>query len=89
MEKVNINKEILKTIFIIDETGQGRGKTSPHKMEHRGRTAPYQLWARFCNLCLTEKLTILQADANSILNKRTELNGKRRLANKFKLRNFF
>ena len=51
-------------------------------------TAPNQPRARSCNLCLIEKLTILQADANSTLNKRTELNGKCRHVNKFKLRNF-
>ena len=39
-------------------------------------TAPYHPGAKSCNLCLKEKLTILQADASSTLNKRTELNEK-------------
>ena len=53
-------------------------------------TAPYQpgeIYAS-CNLCLTEKLAILLADSNSTINKRTELNGKCRHVNKFKLTNF-
>ena len=65
-----------------------RGKKPRIKWSIVVHTAPYRPGARFCYLCLTEKLAILQADANSTLNKRTELNGKCRHANKFKLRNF-
>ena len=49
--------------------------------------APYQPSARTCNLCLTEKLYILQADLSTTLNKKSELNSKCRHTNKFKLKN--
>ena len=52
------------------------------------RTTPYHPGAKECNLCLSEKLAILRADPNTTLNKKTELNGKCRHTNKFKLRNF-
>ena len=40
------------------------------------------------NLCLDEKLAILLPDPSFIFNKRTELTGKGRHKNKFKLKNF-
>ena len=52
------------------------------------KSFPYQPGAKSCNLCLTEKLVILQADPRSLLNKRSELSGKCRHTNKFKLKNF-
>ena len=52
------------------------------------RTTPYHPGARWCNLCLAEKLSILRADPTTMLNKRSELNGKCRHKNKFKLKNF-
>ena len=64
------------------------GKKTRIKWSIVAQTAPYHPGAKSCNLCLKEKLTILQADASSTLNKRTELNGKCRHMNKFKLRNF-
>ena len=64
------------------------GKNPRIKWSIVAHIAPYQPGARSCNLCLKEKLTILQADTSSTLNKRTELNGKCRHMNKFKLRNF-
>ena len=51
-------------------------------------TKPYQPGARWCNLCLAEKLIILKADPSTSLNKRSELNGKCRHKNKFKLKKF-
>ena len=51
------------------------------------RTTPYSPGARWCNLCLAEKLFILRADPTTTLNKRLELNGKYRHKNKFKLKN--
>jgi len=51
------------------------------------KTIPYQPGARTCQLCLTEKLAILQADPTTTLNKRSELYGKCRHKNKFKLKN--
>ena len=51
------------------------------------RTTPYYPGARWCNLWLVEKLFILRADPTTMLNKRSELNGKCRHKNKFKLKN--
>jgi len=52
------------------------------------QTVPYKPEARSFNLCLTEKLAILQADSATILNKKFELNSKCRHKNEFKLKNF-
>ena len=52
-----------------------------------GHPAPYQSGASTCNLCLTEKLYIFQADPSTTLNKPSELNTKCRQTNKFKLKN--
>ena len=64
------------------------GKNPCIKWSIVAHTASYHPGAKSCNLCLKEKLTILQADASSTLKKRTELNGKCRHMNKFKLHNF-
>ena len=50
-------------------------------------TTPYYLGARWLNLCLAEKLFVLQANPNTMLNKRSELNGKCHHKNKLKLKN--
>ena len=49
---------------------------------------PYQCGSKTCNLCLSEKLQIFQADPNKLLNKRLELVSKCRHRSKFKLRSF-
>ena len=64
------------------------GKNPRTKWSIVAHAIPYRPGEKSCNLCLKEKFTILQADAGSTLNKRTELNGKCRHVNKFKLRNF-
>ena len=51
-------------------------------------TNPYQPGAKSCNLCLVEKLAILQSNPATTLNKRSELNSKCRHKNKFKLKSF-
>ena len=51
------------------------------------RATAYQPGSRSCNLCLTEKLTILLADKRTALNERSELTGKCRHKNKYKLKN--
>ena len=48
---------------------------------------PYKSGGRRCNLCLAEKLAILFGDQQSTLNKRSEILGKCRHTNKFKLKN--
>ena len=52
------------------------------------KTNPYQPGAKSCNLCLAEKLAILQSNPATTLNKRSELNSKCRQKNKFKLKSF-
>ena len=51
------------------------------------RATAYRLGTRYRNLCLTEKFTILLANQNTALNKRSELTGRCRHKNKFKLKN--
>ena len=51
------------------------------------RATAYQPGYRSCNLCMTEKLAILLADKRTALNKRSELTGKCRHKNKYKLKN--
>ena len=46
----------------------------------------YTSEAKRCNLCLAEKLAILQADQRTLLNKRSEFVSKCRHRNKFKLK---
>ena len=52
------------------------------------KASPYMCGTRLCDLCLKEKLLILQADPSSLLNKRSELVSKYRHKNKFLLKNF-
>lgn len=49
--------------------------------------SPYKNGAKYCDLCLTEKVLIVRADPGGLLNKRTELISKCRHRNKFILRN--
>ena len=49
------------------------------------KSAPYKCGTRRCDLCLTEKMLILQADTDSILNKHSEIMQKCRHSNKYKL----
>ena len=51
------------------------------------KTKPYKPGSKLYQLCSAEKLTIQQSDPSSMLNKRSELYGKCRHKNKFKLKN--
>jgi len=50
------------------------------------RAHSYRSGSKRCNLCLEEKVAILQADPQNLLNKRTELVARCRHRSKFKLR---
>ena len=63
------------------------GKNLATEWSIAAHTTPYYPGARWCNLCLAEKLFILRADPTTMLNKRSELNGKCLHKNKFKLKN--
>ena len=54
----------------------------------RQRAQAYTNMTKRCNLCLTEKLSIMFAEKNNLLNKRTELISKCRHQNKYLLSNF-
>ena len=49
---------------------------------------PYTCGSKRCDLCLTEKLLIAQADPKTLLNKRSEIVSKCRHRNKFTLKRF-
>ena len=49
------------------------------------KARPYVCGSRKCDLCLTEKLTIIKADPESLLNTRDELVSKCKHMNKFTL----
>ena len=66
---------------------KGAGKNPVIEWSIASRTTPYYPGARWCNLCLAEKLFILRADPTTMLNKKSELNGKRHHKNKIKLKN--
>ena len=51
------------------------------------KCAPYKASSSRCDLCLSEKLTILKAKDNETMNKRSEIANKCRHANKFSLSN--
>ena len=52
------------------------------------RARPYSNETKRCDLCLTEKLCILNADKQTLLNKKSELISKCRHENKFYIANF-
>ena len=49
------------------------------------KASPYQCGSKRCDLCLSEKVSIICADPDTLLNKRTELISKCRYRNKFLL----
>jgi len=66
-----------------------KGKSTNYvlKWEIMKRCSPYKCGTRSCDLCLTEKLLILQADPATTMNKHSEIMQKCRHKNKFKLKN--
>ena len=60
-------------------------KASPYTkyLQYMQKASPYQCGSKCCNLCLSEKLSIICADPDTLLNKRTELISKCRHRNKF------
>ena len=57
------------------------------KFEIKKKCSPYQPSSDICNLCISEKLLILEHPLVNILNQRKELVSKCRHKNKFKLCN--
>ena len=61
--------ELSKAVWELKQSGLSqeiRWKIVQH-------ATPYQCGSKTCNLCLSEKLQIFQADPNKLLNKRSEL----------------
>ena len=74
--------ELLKAVWNAKDAG-----TNPSiEWSIAAKTSPYQPGATSYNLCLAEKLAILQSNPATTLNKRSELNSKCRHKNKFKLK---
>ena len=65
--------------------GEGTDYMIKWKIHRKAYT--YRSGSKRCDLCLTEKLTILEADPQTTLNSRSELNSKCRHNWKYKLRN--
>ena len=66
---------------------KGAGETPLIECSIVKRVPPYQCGSKICQLCLAEKMSILQADKKNLLNKRSELVSKCRHINKFLLKN--
>ena len=60
------------------------GITGSIKWEIARRSRPYNCGTRRCDLCTSEKLAILLADSNTLLNKRSEIIAYCRHRNKYK-----
>ena len=78
------DSELSKYIWKVKD----EGKTYNIKWSVFRHASAYQGGARTCDLCLSEKLAILQAEQDTSLNKRSELMSVCRHRNKFILRNF-
>ena len=76
--------ELSKLIWNLKDTGH-----SPViKWSIACRATAHTCGMKQCHLCLSEKLTILLAKPDTLLNKRSELVAKCRHRNKFKLNKF-
>ena len=64
------------------------GEEANLKWEISNHAPLYKCGGKCCNVCLSEKLTILQANGNVALNKKSESTAICRHKAKFKLRNF-
>ena len=73
---------------LLGSLSDNNGRDPHVKWSISARSSTYQPGGARCNLCLDEKLAILLADPPSTLSKRTELTGKCRHKDKFKLKNF-
>ena len=68
-EKARKETELSKHVWELRD----KGKQETISWEIVQKCIPYQCGSRRCDVCLSEKLHILQADPSSSLNKRSEL----------------
>ena len=59
------------------------GPDSNLPWEIHKKSSPYQCGSKRCDLCLSEKVSIICADLDTLLNKRTELISRCRCRKKF------
>ena len=64
---------------------KGKDKAYDIKWSILQHATPYRCGGRTCDLCLTEKLLILQSETSSLINKKSEILSKCRHKNKYKL----
>ncbi len=83
-EKYENSTELSKYIWSLKRKSQN----FKIKWSVQCHSQPYSPENKRCDLCLTEKLSILSADKSRLLNKRSELISKCRHENKFYLSNF-
>lgn len=91
--RFNNHKKSFKTVKYKNETELSKKIWSlkENAMEYNllwsieARAFPYSCGTRRCDLCITEKVCILRANTNGLLNKRTELLSKCRHRNKYLL----
>ena len=81
----NIKKRNATELFKTFWNAKESGLNLTIKWKIINQVIHYKPGQKCCNLCLTEMLEILLANQPTILNKRSELTGKRRHKNKFKL----
>lgn len=79
------NKTELSKFYWEQKEDNGREVTFAFSILRR--TIPYRAGAKYCNLCLWEKVLIMKGD-NSLLNERDEFINKCRHVNKFLMKNF-
>jgi len=73
--------ELSKLVWDLKDAG----RNPTIKWYIASKAKPYMCDAKQCQLCLAEKLTFLQADPDTLLNKRSELLSTSRHKTKFKL----
>ena len=71
--------ELSKHVWNLKDHGLDNNLT----WEIHKKVSPYHFGSKHCNLCLLEKVSIICADPDTLLNKRTELSSKSRHRNKF------
>ena len=81
--KLTNSTELSKYIWMLKE----ENKKYSIKWTIAARASPYACGTRKCDLCLTEKMLILDSEAGKMLNKRAEILYKCRHQNKYKLKN--
>ena len=69
--QTQLTNKVIKHLYVW----KLKDRETPHVVDWsiKARGHPFSSGGRACDLCLTEKLTILTADQNSMLNKRDEL----------------